>query len=224
MINRFGMLCLAVAWSVVFARPTLADVYVDYTWAGTAAAGGNFTATLEYDLNLGFNPGTAPGAFLTGGSVWANSEYPLPAPPSPFVGGSITLNGVTSTLFGDQLGSIDLEADNGFYTQAVGTAPNGSTTSIYFGAEPPSGAGSLIPFSSFNQAGVYLNSAIYGYNTQNQCCAMKGDPSNFNGASLTWDSLTISPGVAPVPLPSSLWLMLSGLGGIAALSKRKRVA
>ena len=109
------------------------------------------------------------------------------------VGGGIDVGGASSNIVLDVVGAVP--------------APSGSL--------PFSSA--LLSSSTYGIQGSYLYAAFY-FNANN------GDgftlPGSFDLVVLG-DNYTWSPVAAPVPLPASAWLMLSGLGGVGVLSRRR---
>jgi hypothetical protein len=58
--------------------------------------------------------------------------------------------------------------------------------------------------------------SVQGADANNLQFAVYGPSNTLDQFSLRFDSI----GVAPVPVPAAVWLLLSGLGGLGAFSRR----
>jgi hypothetical protein len=205
-------------------------VIVDYTWtgdvtgaagnvdgggifgaAGASLAGDPFTATIEFDLSKGIFEDHGSGSSIT--SVGSST--------TPLVSSSLTINGHSVSMFGGTSAQANFEAD-AIFTVALQSGPgdpvNGSI-SMYanqFG-------GFAFPIGNLDSVGSYSGVDV--------CCEtfVLSEGGNFviNGAhgttsaALSGENLTISNAPA-VPLPSAVWLLLSGVGVGAGLFRRQR--
>jgi hypothetical protein len=113
-----------------------------------------------------------------------------------------TYNDGTNTNFG--LGSSG-DMVNIFSTASASTAT--LIASVAFGADGGS------PESTFDNSGG-ANDVLLNTKSKN---GINGAFVSANGAELG------SPGLAPVPLPASAWLMITGIGGLGLLARRRKI-
>jgi hypothetical protein len=96
----------------------------------------------------------------------------------------------------------------------------GTTIGSGFQISTPASASAGLPWSS-NGLPVFTNATGTGelyYTVENPA-----ESPGFSENELVYEITSITPqGASPVPLPAAAWLMLSGLGGLGALARKKR--
>lgn len=164
----------------------------------------SFTAT--FDVNLATESINGSLAQV-GGGTGANGS-----PPSPFVSESLTINGLTTNLVGGVADGAILISGTQFSVQSV--AANNS--SLSFSLTNSNGS---LPISSL--------SAPLSYTVMDPNAAF-GSLGLFDSTGQTVEvELTLLPTevtIAPVPLTATAWLMLSGLGGLGVMARKRKAA
>ncbi len=156
---------------------------------------------------------------------------------------SVALQGVTSILGGQSVIFLETTATD---STSVNTVFN-NFKSAWFGSNVPSslvlgyysgsgvglgtaGDGVIVFNGSTQMAKVIFGAATAGKTFDNTAgldntTISTVSAAGVNGAFLSNNGAeTGSPGVAPVPVPAAGWMLLSGLGSLGILSKRKKSA
>lgn len=162
------------------------------------------------DIYTGTINGSAATAAVTGKITTDGTIGTLAA--SNIVSWDLTSNGVTE--FGNSTGP-------GF-AEIFGNAVTASSSALTFNFS--AGTNSISPSLLFeNAAGSFC------WQTSNVCTGLGSNnfstdttAGQFTGSSLI-GVMTIAT-VAPVPLPTAAWLMLSALGGLGAFARKKRAS
>jgi hypothetical protein len=202
---------------------------VTYAFSGTvinatgiyATAGSTISGTYTIDLAAA-DPAASAGVLGSTTDTWirrylGGMEYGTPLPSGLVFSSTLTSGGVTYAT--PPIGGIGLET----FVRGLGTPPTtyeayhrqttiagNYVTSIFDLTAAP---GSAIVFDA---AGLpLLGNAI---SATGQLLSVDGG--TFNGV-LDYTITTLSVSESPVPLPAAAWLMLSGVGGLGALSIRR---
>jgi hypothetical protein len=175
-------------------------------------------ATVNLDTDSSF---TVTQNTFTGGIVNYTIAPDLNSGDDYILGFPVNIQNATETQFdfvvsGSGTLSIDLYVDP-FINGGVGTADVrlGTRGSISGDYSAQWGNGPDVDLTDGNEKWISTSFAGSG-------------PSNAQTLFFEWSGITVSrqtdAGVAPVPLPAAGWLMIAGLGGLAAMRRRKRAA
>jgi hypothetical protein len=167
-----------------------------------------------------------PGApFVLGG------DYdPNPGAPDIAAGATVVRNGalaladrgrVTFSYFGTEAGYA-----NEFWVDGIKRFDNKSRSNAAFTLKFDAG---VLPFEfrTANPAGGVTNGGSTGYHKS--IALYQTTPTTvyalFNDASTSdkdYDDMVVRMDVAPVPLPAAAWLLVGGIAGLGAISRRRR--
>jgi hypothetical protein len=199
--------------------------------AGLLSAAPAFAATVTLDFE-GANSFASINNFYNGGTDSAGASGP---------NYGISFGGDALALSNDALGPYYSNAPTpGTIMTAVGGAASlnaptgfGGTASFYYSS---SDNASVSIYSGLNGSGTLLGSFALAANSQNGCadtpfCHWDLASLNFSGIAQSiqfgsaanlagFDNVTVS----TVPLPAAGWLLLSALGGLGVVARRKRTA
>ena len=154
-----------------------------------------------------------PGNFPSGGSLSGNLVFTSTAQ----VTGTNISYATTAPSPGYDIGSYAVGYDNGgseFQASEQANQANGGDTQSTFGI------GGSIPGQVFDANGgpVYPSSLPLGAGSGDFAVTTGGSATNV----INYDITSISP-ATPVPLPASVWLMLSGVAALGATARRRTV-
>jgi hypothetical protein len=191
---------------------------VSYTFTGTVSsgfddiglfgapgsenlAGASFTAV--FDINLARESIGGDILQVSGGTEFGTA--------SPFVSESLTINGHTTNFVG---GFFDIALVN-VGTQFMVDALAANNNSLNFSFSNSSGS---LPFSSLSAPLSYTAMA----SDETSGALVLGDGTGQAEADLNLLPTEVT--IAPVPLPAAAWLMLSGLGGLGVMARKRKAA
>jgi len=178
-----------------------------------ATPGGSFT----WGITAGSSLGTGPGSnimIVTGSGATADAattgilKTSLP--------GAIQSAGWTGDVLNLQTSPLDGSGFNATLQGIIGTSLSKSLTSIdYYGAYQ-------------NQSGLLLSQSSSLYAITQQSGQTNGTSFNLGTAKLTGSGASLDlvftgNGSTPVPLPAAVWLLGSGLLGLAGVGRRRAV-
>ncbi len=92
----------------------------------------------------------------------------------------------------------------------------GATSGTWKIPNPDAGKTYALSLKAGNSFAAYVLSGFSGDWTTNALTNSKGEPQDLSNAVL------FSRGVSAIPLPAAGWLMIAGLGGLAAVGRRRR--
>lgn len=177
-------------------------------------AGGTFT----WGITAGSSVGTGPGSnimIVTGSGATAGSATTSILKTS--LPGAIGGAGWAGDVLNLQTSPLDGSGFNATLQGVIGTPTSKSLTSIdYYGAYA-------------NQAGLLLSQSSSLYAITQQSGQTNGTSFNLGTAMLTGSGATLdlvftgNGGSTPVPLPAAVWLLGSGLLGLAGVGRRRAV-
>ncbi len=215
-MNKLIRPCLAIAVAVALlpALPAHADQIVMNTGAPAADAGNyvfnssQFFAD-EFHISAGETV-TQLGAYLLAGSGSGTAfTFDIYAAGSSFDGGSNTVNRLNSNGYLVQSFSATFTG-NGWNTQNVSWTPTQSGD-YWLAIEAANPTSLLVPTVN-GQPNATAGAGALAFDVAG------GGGGKFSATSAAEAGIEIS----AVPLPAAAWLMLSGLGGLATLVRKKR--
>ena len=182
--------------------------------AVTPASAVTFTLTggTPYTLPHNFNPNPGAPGLSKGDTVHQNATLGLSAP-----------GRVTVTYGGAEAGYTNSFLLDGvkLFDNKTGGAPVGpvnlgaGTVPFAFSTKNPSGS-----FANGASQGVYGSLAFFKL-SDTSVYALFNDSSKSD---MDYDDMWVKMDVAPVPLPAATWLLLGGIGGLGAASRKRWAA
>lgn len=234
-----------ILWADVFNGTTLVQAYVGDTGITVNSAGGGtlptgtFTnANLQALLAQVTGSNTIFWVLEGGGGQGANSSPPVPGPAPYFVSSNSPAHSALANPFGVQNGST-LSSWGVGLSGAIANNVNplvGTGTSALSSNDSSTGGTFYNPNALQQDVGNWYGNDTAGISTSglgtmatffritaaNQTTAAQPTYTKLFNATLTANGLVFSP-LAAVPLPAALWLLGSGLLGLAGVARRKVV-